>query len=389
LRGATPADLQFSIAAFGARPAPAIQVDRALAAFLAFDPAQGHALLASALRATTLFRLAGPASPPLRMLAICTPGDLMANTPLDFLLNPRDVGLDLLFVSPDHPLPAFLPPHDIAFFAATETSPAALDQLAWLHLAWHRPVLNNPALLPGLRRESLALALPECPWLTTPALGLFPRAAIAALAEGQDPDALLPGAAYPLLLRPPGSHAGAGLVRVETPAQLRAALAADASARFHLSAFTDYRSPDGYFRKYRIAFIDRAPYLCHLAISPHWMVHYLNAGMEADAARRAEEATEFDRFGTGFARRHEAAFAALYAVLPFDYLVIDCAELPDGRLLVFEADTAAIVHNLDPPELYPYKHTPMRALSAAFQAMLARRAGRFAATEPFAPERAA
>jgi hypothetical protein len=48
-------------------------------------------------------------------------------------------------------------------------------------------------------------------------------------------------------------------------------------------------------------------------------------------------------------------------------------------LLVFEADTAAIVHLMDPEALFPYKHVQMRRVFAAFGDMLRRRA---AAAEP-------
>ena len=59
--------------------------------------------------------------------------------------------------------------------------------------------------------------------------------------------------------------------------------------------------------------------------------------------------------------------------MPFDYYSIDCGELPDGRLVVFEADTAAIIHLMDPEEMFPYKHVQMRRVFDAFGAMLCRR----------------
>ena len=58
------------------------------------------------------------------------------------------------------------------------------------------------------------------------------------------------------------------------------------------------------------------------------------------------------------------------ASLGLDYSQIDCAELPDGRLLVFEADVAAIIHQMDPPDLFPYKAAHMQRVMAAFGAML-------------------
>ena len=78
-------------------------------------------------------------------------------------------------------------------------------------------------------------------------------------------------------------------------------------------------------------------------------------------------------FDDGFARRHAAAFRALHEPLGFDYYSIDCAETRDGRLLVFEADAAAIIHLMDPPDLFPYKQPQMRKVFGAFDAMLRRR----------------
>ena len=59
-----------------------------------------------------------------------------------------------------------------------------------------------------------------------------------------------------------------------------------------------------------------------------------------------------------------------------DYFIVDCAENKDGKLLIFEADNTAVVHNMDLPEVFPYKPTQMRAIFEAFAAMLYRRAPR-------------
>ena len=49
-----------------------------------------------------------------------------------------------------------------------------------------------------------------------------------------------------------------------------------------------------------------------MGVSQHWMIHYLNAGMYEDAAKRAEEAHFMDAFDA-FAERHAAAFEAIHA----------------------------------------------------------------------------
>ncbi|MGH7192503.1 MAG: ATP-grasp domain-containing protein, partial [Candidatus Saccharimonadales bacterium] len=64
--------------------------------------------------------------------------------------------------------------------------------------------------------------------------------------------------------------------------------------------------------------------------------------------------------------------AAIAERIGIDYFAIDCGEAPDGRLLVFEADVAMIVHAMDPPALFPYKGPAMRRLFDAFAALLRR-----------------
>ena len=57
-----------------------------------------------------------------------------------------------------------------------------------------------------------------------------------------------------------------------------------------------------------------------------------------------------------------------------DYFTVDCAENKEGALLIFEADNTAVVHNMDSPDLFPYKPPQMRKIFDAFAAMLDRRA---------------
>jgi hypothetical protein len=52
--------------------------------------------------------------------------------------------------------------------------------------------------------------------------------------------------------------------------------------------------------------------------------------------------------------------------------------MPDGRLLVFEADVAMIVHDMDSELVFPYKKPAMRKLFRAFHDALAEAGGRAA-----------
>ena len=106
------------------------------------------------------------------------------------------------------------------------------------------------------------------------------------------------------------------------------------------------------------------------------MVHYLNSGMGLDEAKRDEERVAMETFDTAFVPKHQAAFEELNARIDLDYYALDCAELPDGTLLLFEADVAMIVHSMDEPDVYPYKAPRMKALFEAFDGLLLRAAGR-------------
>jgi hypothetical protein len=164
------------------------------------------------------------------------------------------------------------------------------------------------------------------------------------------------------------------MVKADGPADVAAFLAAHADATAYVIPFVDYAGPDGLYRKQRIAFVEGRPFASHMAVSERWMVHYLNAGMAESPDKRAEEARFMADFDTGFAVRNAEALACLARTFGLDYFGVDCAEGPDGRLILFEADVAMIVHDLDPPDLYPYKGPVMHRLMDAFVAALRRRA---------------
>jgi hypothetical protein len=341
-------------------------MDLATLALLTGDRAGGLGLQEQALIRQRLYRrpAAGPAT--LRLLAIAAPGDMMANTPVDFLLEGAPIELVTLYVSPGAELPNPLPDHDLAFLAVgeSEANLPVLRALEPILAAWPKPLVNADARrISGLTRDGVCALVAGSPGLLAP------------IAERVDRAALADWSAFPIIARPIGSHAGAGLAKFDDAGQVAAYLAEQAAERFYVSPFIDYAGPDGLFRKQRIALIEGRPFLCHHAVSAHWMVHYMNAAMLDEPANRAEEARMMQTFDDDFAVRHRAAFDALAARIGLDYFAIDCGETKDGRLLLFEADVAMIVHDMDPIDLFPYKKPQMRKVFAAFEAMLRRAAG--------------
>ncbi len=339
---------------------------------------QGLELQAQALAASALIRCSHGTGEGLSILAIMVGGDMMANTPLDFMVEDSDMTVHALYIDATAPFPEQFPPHDLAFLAIGESEPNQfwLEQIGPIVAGWQGPMLNAaPDRIAALTRDGVCAMFADAPGIVSPPTARIDRAAFQAIGDGIAAlETFLPGEAFPIIARPIGSHAGTGLEKLDDPAAVTAYLAAQDAERFYVSPFVDYSGPDGLFRKQRIAFIEGRPFVCHMAISERWMVHYLNAGMDQSAAKRDEEAAFMTDFDQDFAVRHRAAFDALAERIGLDYFAIDCGETKDGRLLLFEADVAMIVHAMDSPELYPYKVPQMRKVFAAFQAMLERAA---------------
>ena len=338
------------------------------------------AVQAQALAASPLYHLPAPAGVTgIRLLALMAPGDFMTNTPLDFLLEGSDVALDMLYLAPDLALPAALPEHDVLFVALGE-SDRTHGLLALLEEAvktWPRPVLNRPERIARTSRDGASLRLRSAPGVVMPLSARVDRQTLERLARAELPiTAVLEDGAFPVIARPVDSHAGRGLMKLDDPAALARYLEEMAGSEFYVSRFVDYRDADGQYRKYRVVLIDGRAFAVHMGISEHWMIHYLNAGMTESAGKRAEEARFMASFDDDFARRHGAALEAVCERFGLDYLVIDCAETNEGRLLIFEVDTGAVVHAMDPVELFPYKGAQTRKVFAAFRAMLAKATSR-------------
>ncbi len=314
-----------------------------------------------------------------RILAFVRPGDFMANTPIDFLLAGSNATLWLYYIDETTTALADMPAHDVAFMAVGEANDSGpyLETLKRLLRDWPVPVMNNlPDLIAGLTRDGVCDLLADEPSIVSPRTVRLSREELMAVALGsRSLDELDGHMSYPVIVRPVGTHAGQGLERILGPGDLVAWLAVHGSETAYVAPFVDYRNALGMYQKQRIVLIDGRPFASHMATSEHWMVHYMNASMVENADRRAAEAQWMADFDTDFAVRHRAAFEALYRKLPLNYFGIDSAELPDGRLVVFEVDVAMIVHAMDDAVMFGYKQPAMRKLFDAFLASAERARG--------------
>ena len=335
----------------------------------------GLGIQAQALGMKRIYHLAAAEQPArLRVLMLMVPGDLSANTPLECLMENSDIDLIFYYLSLDEPLALPIPEHDVLLVALSEGDEnlALIEILEKALAAWPKPVINAPQHIPSVGREAASALLANVPGLLIPPTLRATRSALEAIACGASrvPE-LFEATDFPIILRPVGSHAGRDLGKMESPGDVAHYLASVNETEFFLSRFIDYRSADGLFRKMRVALIDGAAFACHMGVSSHWMIHYLNAGMYEEAWKREDEARFMANFDD-FAQRHHLALQAICQRTRLDYLCIDCAETPDGRLLVFEIDHAMVVHAMDTEDLFPYKQTHMLKVKDAFRDYLLR-----------------
>ena len=351
-------------------------MDLSIISQLMGDQKTGLAIQADSLKYQRLFR-SPCAAPKLRVLAFAAEMDIGGNTPIEFLLEGSDVELITFYVVPGMPVPDPMPEHDIAIVLAPDDakSRAALAEIDRLVASWPRPVLNLPRNILGLDRHTLCDLLAGIPGLEIPITNCISRDWLinislrACLVSN-----VLEDGDFPIIVRPIGSHAGFGLEKLDNPGAVADYLETRREEQFFVSRYVDYASDDGLFRKYRIVLVDGRAYACHMAIADQWKIWYLNADMILNAGNRSEEARFMVAFDEEFAARHKVALAEMARRMTLDYCTVDCAETRDGKLLIFEADNTAIVHDMDPVDVFPYKRPQMRKIFDAFVAMLYRRA---------------
>jgi Tfp pilus assembly protein PilF len=263
-----------------------------------------------------------------------------------------------------------LPPYDVAFNAVGNADVLGPSFERAVRFHEHRPVLNPPAAIARTRRDLMPTLLGDIPNVVIPPVAQLPRAEV--IKADLAAKLAARGMTCPMLVRPISTQGGHGMVLLDTPDKLAEWTADDADA-FYFIGFNDYRSPDGYYRKYRMIFIDLEVYPYHLAISKKWLVHYYSADMLEASWKREEEERFLADPRAALGAKAMDAVVAIARRMDLDYAGIDFSLLADGRVLVFEANATMLVHLHDPIEQFPYKHVHVPKIIAAFEAMVARR----------------
>jgi hypothetical protein len=199
-------------------------LDLSLIMQLLGDKPSGMALQAEVLAQQQLYRSPSARQPKLRVLALAAAIDMGGNTPIEFLLEDSDIELQTLYVIDGIDLPAPLPEHDVAIVIASDSEECveALRRIDAMASNWPRPLLNAPRLVRRLDRDKLHRLLRGIDGLDIPATVSASRAQLSEVSRSNAELAdIAEELQFPLIVRPRGSHAGVGLVKVDAFRRLR------------------------------------------------------------------------------------------------------------------------------------------------------------------------
>jgi len=308
-----------------------------------------------------------------RLLALYAP--FGGNTPIQYLFRDASYDIDTLaFFDSSEPDISALGDIDavINLISEADQADAILPAAACLALKLGKPVINAPDSILRTTRDAMVDVLPGIPACRVPRiLRLDAGADLSAAALA----ARLP-IAFPLLVRPAGTHGGDDFEKVEGLDELARFLAARPNDDHYVIEYVDYASRDGHFRKYRFIFVGDEILPYHLAIGADWKVHHISTDMAGQPWMQQEEAAFLADPAAVFGPAHFEALRLVRERFGLDYFGIDCGLDRNGNLVVFEVNASMLVH--DDNAEFPYKDPFVRAIKTAFEAMLRNRAGRSA-----------
>jgi len=313
-----------------------------------------------------------PIMNPLRRLLILCVGRTKGNIPYEVLLSAETSErikyiIDYADDSEDTQLPAY----DLVFNAIGEPDVAAplQSRLARFLKICNRPVINHPDMVARTQRHQLMDLMAGLEHVQVAGCARIEADGVNLVQLQQQ--IIAHRIHFPVLVRPIETHGGQGLVLC---ADLESALERIRSYRTscYISSFVDFISPDGFYRKYRIIYVDKQPYAYHLAIGRHWMVHYYTAEMLEHPWKIAEEQRFLQNAANVFGAKVMTAIRQIGQRLNLDYAGIDFTILPNGEIFIFEANATMLVHRVNSEGVLAHKNAYVQKIADAFEQLLIR-----------------
>lgn len=256
--------------------------------------------------------------------------------------------------------------HILNLITEPERNDRVLDNLRRLLRGVPGKVINRPEAVLRSTRDQMAKRLADIPGMLAPKVVRLRSAKSATIRGILD----RVGIGFPLILREPGTHLGTTQARCDNQEQLDSAISE--GREYFATEFVDYRSADGLYRKYRVWFIGSHTIFRHQFFSDHWNVHNKD-GIRFMADRpdlRAEEKAKFAKPDGSFPAEIKQVLAAVRERVDLDYFGIDFGIMPDGRVILFEANATMNFYSTLPSDEFAYVRACVPPARAAFRELL-------------------
>lgn len=323
------------------------------------------------------YALAAKIHPLIRRPAIKFPADFRivalfapfaGNLPTDYLLKDAAYDTDTfaVFASCEYDVEALKQDVQVVvnLISDADQAEALLPLAVDIADRFGKPIVNDPRKIQRTTRDAVAALLEGMPGCRVPKV--LRQKAGTELAVATLQAALAPSSA--ILVRPAGTHGGDDFEKVEGSTALAAFLAQQADTDRYFIEYIDYRSVDGYFRKYRFIFVDGEILPYHLAIADGWKVHHDGTDMADHPWMQREEEAFLNDPAAVFNPVHYQALRETQRRIGLEYFGVDCGLDLSGNLVMFEANASMLVH--DQNEQFPYKTPFVHRIKAAFNEML-------------------
>ncbi len=336
---------------------------------------QGSELLNAAYKIQRLY--IEPIDEPCRKLLILTLGKEAANIPLYPLLSlGRNFNIKYAFDYGSPEEDARLPEFDLIFNAVGEADylKPYVQRMKELPYLYQKPFLNDPLNVLKTQRNQIQDVLRDVPGLVLPH---YERFELISEKADQLQAVLRHSLHYPVIIRPEGTHGGDGLKIAHQSKELIEAVSSIQSS-FYLANFINYQSADLNYRKYRVIFVDRIPYFYHLAISSHWLVHYYSADMLSHDWKIEEEKAFLQSPESVLGNARMTTLLEIGQRLNLEYVGVDFGLMPDGSMVIFEANPTMLIHLESISGPLAYKNEYVKNILQAFEDTLER----YSSTKP-------
>jgi glutathione synthase/RimK-type ligase-like ATP-grasp enzyme len=253
----------------------------------------------------------------------------------------------------------FIPDVIVNEISDADTHSNALNLASAFCQNQNKPVINHPDAIRNTRRDHIAQRLSHIKGLIIPLTIRF---------QAQKPNDVIDAInkaklQYPVIFRKAGDHGGISITLLENEADIETKMHAYAldNSFFYATQFVDYQSNDGLYRKYRIAVVSGQPFLRHLIISNHWLIHSSSRQfMQNKTNLQLEEEQTLRTFSTTIAPLISPTISAISQILALDYYGIDCTINDHGQILAFEINSNMniLLNNQPSPNIWeaPIQH---------------------------------